>query len=95
MRVMASSWQRREAAGTIRRGPAAAIAALALLAPRVSEACAVCVNARDDGAQLGFMIGTLIMTVLPFVVFGSIFGFVLRRARSAELKVIRSSSSPS
>jgi hypothetical protein len=92
---MANPSKQRAAAGTRRGGSAAAIVALALLAPRVSNACAVCINARDDGTQLGFMLGTLIMTVLPFVVFGSILFFVRRRLRSAELEVIRSSSSPS
>jgi hypothetical protein len=58
------------------------LAALALLAPRVGEACAVC-SFRDDGSQLGFMLGTLIMTTLPFVVIGSIVFFVRRHIRSA------------
>ena len=69
--------------------------ALALLAPRVSEACAVCISARDDGTQLGFLLGTLIMTPLPFLVIGSIIFFLWRRTRSAALEVGRSSSSPS
>jgi len=77
------------------RGRAAAILALALLAPRVSEACAVCVSARDDGTQLGFLLGTLILTPLPFVVVGSIVFFLWRRTRSVAPEVIRSSSSPS
>jgi hypothetical protein len=72
----------------------AGFAAFALLAPRVSEACAVC-SFRDDGSQLGFMLGTLIMTTLPFVVIGSIIYFVRRHVRSAAPSVNRSSSSPS
>ena len=70
------------------------IVAVALLAPRVSEACAVC-SFRDDGTQRGFMIGTLIMTTLPFLVIGSILFFVRRRIRGAEPGLSRSSSSPS
>ena len=75
------------------RGSAVSQPALALLAPRVSEACAVCISARDDGTQLGFLLGTLIMTPLPFLVIGSIVFFLWRRTRSAALEVSRSSSS--
>jgi len=70
------------------------IVVVALLAPRVSEACAVC-SFRDDGSQRGFMIGTLIMTTLPFLVIGSIMFFVRRRLRGAAPDLSRSSSSPS
>jgi len=70
------------------------IVAVALLAPRVSEACAVC-SFRDDGSQRGFMIGTLIMTTLPFLVIGSIIFFVRRHMRGAAPSLSRSSSSPS
>jgi len=59
------------------------IVAVALLAPRVSEACAVC-SFRDDGSQRGFMIGTLIMTTLPFLVIGGVLFFVRRHLRGAE-----------
>jgi len=94
MRAMAGI-SRRRAATRMARGRAAVSLAIALLAPRVSEACAVCVSARDDGTQLGYMLGTLILTPLPFVVIGSIIFFLWRRTRSAPPVVIRSSSSPS
>jgi hypothetical protein len=94
MRAMARPSKRREATRT-GCGPAAVIVTLALLAPRVSDACAVCISARDDGTQLGFLLGTLIMTPLPFIVIGSIIFFVWRRTRSDAPVVIRSSSSPS
>jgi hypothetical protein len=58
------------------------IATALLLAPRVSEACAVC-SSRDDGSQRGFLIGTLIMTLLPFLVIGSI--LLVVRAAAAPL----------
>jgi large-conductance mechanosensitive channel len=58
------------------------LVAFALLAPRLSEACAVC-SFSDDGSQRGFMLGTLIMTTLPFLVIGSVVFFVRRRMRSA------------
>ena len=59
-----------------------AVATAVLLAPRVSEACAVC-SFRDDGTQKGFLIGTLVMTLLPFAVIGSILLVVRRRLRRA------------
>ena len=61
---------------------AVAFVTFALLAPRLSEACAVC-SFSDDGSQRGFMLGTLIMTTLPFLVIGSIVFFVRRRMRGA------------
>jgi hypothetical protein len=63
-----------------------AIATAALLAPRVSQACAVC-SFRDDGTQKGFLIGTLFMTLLPFAVIGSILWVVRRRLRRAAAEV--------
>lgn len=77
------------------RASLAALAALALLAPRAAEACAVCVSSRDDGTQLGFLLGTLIMTPLPFIVVGSVVYFLWRRSRNAPPDVSRSTSSPS
>jgi hypothetical protein len=59
-----------------------AITTAVLIAPRASEACAVC-SFRDDGTQKGFMIGTLFMTLLPFAVIGSILLVVRRRLRRA------------
>jgi hypothetical protein len=58
------------------------VATAALLAPRVSEACAVC-SFRDDGSQKGYLIGTLFMTLLPFAVIGSIVWVIRRRLRRA------------
>ncbi len=79
----------------IPRGAALALLALAGFAPRAAEACAVCISARDDGTQLGFLLGTLIMTPLPFIVVGSIVFFLWRRARNLPPDVIRSTSSQS
>jgi len=76
------------------RIPALLIVTVALLAPRVSQACAVC-SFRDDGTQRGFMIGTVIMTTLPFVVIGSILFFIRRHVRGAAQGLTRSSSSQS
>ncbi len=77
------------------RALAAVLLGLACLAPRAAEACAVCVSSRDDGSQLGFMLGTLIMTPMPFLVVGGVIFFLRRRYRNAAPELIRSSSSPS
>jgi hypothetical protein len=60
------------------------IVALALLAPRASEACAVCLGGQNPETQRAFLIGTLILSSMPFVLVGGI-GFVLwRRMRRSE-----------
>jgi hypothetical protein len=73
---------------------ATAIVTLALLAPRVSEACAVCTAGRDDDTQRAFLLGTLILTSLPFVLIGGIVGWLWRRIRRSEAEVIQTSSAP-
>ena len=73
---------------------ASLVVAALLLAPRVSAACAVC-SFRDDGSQRGFLIGTLIMTTLPFLLIGSILFFIRRHLRSGASGLNRSSSSRS
>jgi hypothetical protein len=88
---MVSSWHQRLRA----RALPAALAALALLAPRAAQACAVCISSRGDASALGFMWATLIMLPLPFLVVGGVIFFLWRRTRSAEQDVIRSTSSPS
>jgi hypothetical protein len=79
----------------LRVGKLCVLAALALLAPRVAEACAVCVSSRDDGTQWGFLLGTAIMLPVPFLVVGGLVYFLWRRARSAPPEVTRPASSPS
>lgn len=94
MSEMADARDERRAWGRARAG---ALLALTLLAPRAAEACAVCLSSRDDGSQLGFLIGTLIMLPLPFLVVGGLIFYLWRRARAAaaEEAFIRSTSSPS
>jgi hypothetical protein len=73
---------------------AAALVTLALLAPRAAEACAVCLSGRDDDTQRAFLLGTLLLTSLPFVLIGGIGWFVWRRLRrsEAEAELIRTAS---
>jgi hypothetical protein len=67
----------------------------ALVAPRVSEACAVCMSGRADDTQRAFLLGTLLLSTLPFAAFGGIGLFVWRRMRRASPEITRASSSPS
>jgi len=94
MKMMAGSSKQRDGQRAT-RARAAALLAIAWLAPRAAQACAVCVSSLDDGTQFGFMLGTLIMTPTPFLVVGGVIYFLWRRARAAELELNRSSSSPS
>jgi hypothetical protein len=63
----------------------AALAAwILLLAPRASEACAVCLAGREDDTQRAFLLGTLLLSTLPFAVFGGIGLVIWRRMRRIE-----------
>jgi len=89
---MAEARDERRARGRARAG---AFVALAVFAPRAAEACAVCLSSRGDASQLGFLVGTLIMLPLPFLVVGGLIFYFWRRARAAAAEeVIRSTSSP-
>jgi hypothetical protein len=60
---------------------AAASAALLAL-PRVAEACAVCMSGRDDDTQRAFLLGTLLLSGLPFALIGGLALWIRRRARA-------------
>jgi hypothetical protein len=49
-----------------------------LAAPSVVLACAVCMSGRDDETELAFRVSTGLMTLLPFVLVGSL-GLWLRK----------------
>ena len=56
--------------------------ALALaLAPRAALACAVCRPGLDDPAQMGFLIGSVLLSVLPLLFVGAVVLAVWQRAR--------------
>jgi hypothetical protein len=71
------------------------LAAGGFFAPRASEACAVCTAGSGDDTQRAFLLGTLLLSTLPFAAFGGIGLYLWRRLRRAEREVIRASSSPS
>ncbi len=47
------------------RGGAALLAAVLLLAPRLAQACAMCVTGREDETRSAFLVTTFFMSVLP------------------------------
>ena len=66
---------------------------LLLLAPRLSEACAVCSAGREDETRTAFIVSTAGMTLLPLVLVGGLIWWIRRRilgAESAELTEGRS-----
>ena len=61
---------------------------LLLLAPRLSEACAVCSAGREDETRTAFIVSTAGMTLLPLVLVGGLIWWIRRRileTESAEL----------
>ncbi len=58
----------------------AAFPALALTLPRAAQACAVCIG-RDANTQRAFLVGTLLLSALPFFLIGGLAWWIRRRAR--------------
>jgi hypothetical protein len=68
----------------LRRLAAGAVVALVLAAPRAAQACFVCMSGRDDDSGRAFLFGSVLLSLLPFALFGGIGLFVWRRVRAAE-----------
>jgi len=68
----------------LRRLAAAAVVAVAVAAPRAAQACYVCMSGRDDDSGRAFLLGSVLLSLLPFALFGGIGVFVWRRVRAAE-----------
>jgi hypothetical protein len=81
--------------GACARAGAALLLAGGLLAPRVSQACAVCIGGQSDVTQRAFLVGTLILSTLPLILIGGIVFFVRRHLRAAPPAVSPSASSRS
>ncbi|HVP31050.1 MAG TPA: hypothetical protein VMW35_18025 [Myxococcota bacterium] len=57
------------------------LASAVLLVPRLAAACAVCGAGRDDKSQYAFLIGSIVLSVLPPAFVGGLVLYVVRRAR--------------
>jgi hypothetical protein len=60
--------------------------ALAPLAPRAADACAVCMSGRDDDTQRAFLLGTILLSTLPLALIGGLALWLRRRARAAAAR---------
>lgn len=64
------------------RAALAVVAALALAgAPRLAAACPVCGGGANDRTQGAFVIGSLLLSILPLALIGGAAWFLVRRAR--------------
>jgi hypothetical protein len=68
------------------RNAAALAAFLAPALPRAAEACAVCMSGRADDTQRAFLLGTLLLSSLPFFLIGGLILWIRRRARELEAR---------
>ena len=69
---------------SLRRAAAALVVAAAAVAPRAAHACYVCMSGRSDSSSRAFMLGSVLLSTLPFALFGGIGVFVWRRLRALE-----------
>ena len=75
------------------RGGAALATALAVLAPRLAQACAVCQPGSEEN-RFAFIATTAFLTALPLVVVGSIVWWLrgraieMRRAEAREVSAV-------
>jgi hypothetical protein len=63
---------------------AALLAAALLLAPRVSQACAVCMSGREEASQWAFIGTTIVLSLLPLGLIGGVVFWIRRRVRQME-----------
>ncbi len=68
----------------MRRASAAVIPAAILLAPRLAGACAVCFAGRSDEARVAFLGTTVLLTVLPLLMIGSLVCWLYRRSQHIQ-----------
>jgi hypothetical protein len=62
----------------------AAWAAVVLLAPAVSRACAVCTAGRDEENAAAFLMTTVFMSLMPLAAIGTLIFVLWRRAQKLE-----------
>ena len=69
---------------TVRRAFAPAFVAVALAAPRLAEACSVCMSGREDENKLAFILTTIFLTVTPLGLIGGAILYIRSYVRRAE-----------
>lgn len=74
----------RSAPRTLRSLAAGLLAAAVVAAPPAAQACYVCMSGRDDDSGRAFLLGSVLLSLLPFALFGGIGFFLWRRVRAAE-----------
>lgn|GEM_PF-4139234 len=79
----ASGGVRGRASRSVALATAGALLALASLASRAAHACYVCTSGREDETGRAFLVGSVLLSLLPFALFGGIALFVWSRARAA------------
>ena len=60
---------------------AATLGALVVCSPRLAWACSVCSGGANDQTQVGFLAGSLLLSILPLALIGGIALWIRGRAR--------------
>lgn len=60
----------------------ALLAGLLAAWPRAAAACAVCMTGREDDTNQAFLLGTILLSVLPLALIGGIVWWVRRSAQA-------------
>lgn len=60
---------------------AAALGALVVCSPGLARACSVCGGGANDQTQVGFLAGSLLLSILPLALIGGIALWIRGRAR--------------
>ena len=60
---------------------AAALGALVVCSPGLARACAVCGGGANDQTQVGFLAGSLLLSILPLALIGGLALWIRGRAR--------------
>jgi hypothetical protein len=63
---------------------AAALVAIALLAPDLAAACPMCTSGQGGGTSRAFAIGSIFLSVTPLAVIGAAVWYLRRRARAID-----------
>ncbi len=62
----------------------ALVVAAILWSPTLAEACAVCWSGREDASRTAYIIGTAFMTLMPFVLVGTLLWWLRGFLRKSE-----------